>query len=111
MCILSLFSDSNKSYLEARFFKSSAFPYTDMGLNSIFQEIFDLGSQGLLYREYEPVAKASDFNNPLQVRIVGAGSDLCRLMELNEIDKENLEYIVNILFPQKSVNLRRYMQH
>lgn len=110
MCLLSLFSDSNKSYLEVRSLKSSAFPYTDMVLNSIFQEIFDLGSQGLLCRGYEPVGKASDFNIPRQVRIVGAGSDLCRLMELNEINKVNLEYIVNILFPPKSVHMGEYMQ-
>jgi hypothetical protein len=110
ICILSLFSHTNRLYLEARHFESSAFPYADMKLNSIFQEIFDLGSQGLLYRDGEPVAKASDFNIPLQVRTVGAGADLCRLMELNGIDKEYLDDIINILFPQKLAKLDKYMQ-
>ncbi len=103
MCILSMFSHPYKSNIEGRYFESSNFPYADRKLNSLFQEIFDLGSQGLLYRaKYEPVTKASDLNDPMSIEIVGAGSDLYRLMELGRLSELDLDPILFKLFPSES---------
>jgi hypothetical protein len=103
MCILSIFSDPYKSLIKGRYFESSAFPSADMSLNSLFQEIFDLGSQGLLYRaRYEPVTKVSHLNGIMDVEVVGAGFDLYNLMELGKIEETYFDAIAFKLFPLES---------
>jgi len=49
MCILSIFSDPYRSQIRGRYSENIAFPKADNNLNSLFQEIFELGSQGLLW--------------------------------------------------------------
>jgi len=102
MCILSMFSDPYKSKINGRYCAEAAFPKSNENLDSIFQEIIDLGSKGLLYSDDEPVTKASLANNPRYIKVIGAGISLYKLMELEYIDEEYLNAITYNLFPQES---------
>lgn len=108
MCILSIFANHEKFDLRNRIFGSSAFPFQDAKKNSLFQEAFDLGSRGLLWRgiqgstyqniRAEPVTMASDFSIPDMVGVAGIGHDLYRLMELWRIEETELDSIIFELF-------------
>lgn len=102
MCLLSIFSEPYKSKIKGRYFHSSAFPYEDMDLNSLFHEIFDLGSKGLLYCQNKPVTTAADLNNLELVKVAGVGPNLYRLMELGGIKEAHLDPIAFKLFPLES---------
>ena len=103
MCILIIFSKPYKSKIKGRYCGRSEFPKSDKNLTSVFQEIFDLGSQGLLYRnEYEPVTRASHLNEPINVNVVGAGRNLYELMELGKIDETYLDSVAFKIFPSES---------
>jgi hypothetical protein len=102
MCLLSLFSEPYKSKIKGRYLDNIAFPKADNNLNSLFQEIFELGSQGLLYCSSQPVITLSYCHNPDGVEVVGAGSDLYELMELGKINEADLDSIAFKIFPQES---------
>jgi len=102
MCILCMFSDPYISKIKGRYCAEATFPKFNENLDSIFQEIIDLGSKGLLYANNEPVTKAALIDNPREIKVIGAGISLYKLMELKKIDEKYLDAITYDLFPQES---------
>ena len=102
MCILSMFSEPYRSTMDGRYRADVTFPKPNDNLNSIFQEIINLGSQGLLYENDEPVTKPYFISRPCSINVIGAGSNLYKLMELSEINKAYLDAIVLDLFPNET---------
>ena len=111
MCILSIFS-SHRSQIRDRRSDSNTFPdafscrnEADKTLNSLLQEIFDLGSRGLLYYISEDitdrVTRPNYLFDPGMIALGGVGSDLDRLMELGQINKDYLDSVAFKLFPLK----------
>jgi hypothetical protein len=94
LCILSIFAQHELFDLK----KESYRGITTLGEKriSLLQEIADLYAQGLLNCSGEALLGLSGVN-PSKMRIQGTGAMLYKLMELWNIDKDDLEPIINLL--------------
>jgi hypothetical protein len=95
LCILSIFEHTEDFAL----LKESDYrgeDRIDFKLVSLFQEICDLWTQGILNCSGEANLSLRDVN-PSKMRIQGMGILLYNLMELWEIDEEDIESIVTLL--------------
>lgn len=101
LSLLSVFSEPYKSKIKYRFSGNTRFPKSDKNLTSLFQEIFDLGSQGLLlHNGIDRVTRARYLAEPTEIEVTGAAFEAYRLMDLGKIEDAYLNSIAFKIFEQ-----------